>query len=985
MFLDAFLRELYDEHGIDCGLGAAYDEALDRLCDDLKSGPVARLFSDVWWEKPAESANDVLVRGATYSCVVRYRSACSGTEGDLMRLPYHSGGVFVVDGVQKVIPSVSAFYPTITAATRPVAEENKKADLVVELRKGGLGYKSTAVLTSGMHVRVHINSWRDLARGPASNALARSVDPVTFIGALLENAEVSEVIDMILSKSSDPERIRAYVETIARRNTVLTYDAVRSRLESQLSNCDSAACYRRVREHAEAYVDPGCSAGGDGLRTFAETVAVMVCAALETKAGLRRPVDTEDVAVKRADVFANMIERSVVWHVRTSKLKRVDSIGDVANALRKIGIVVTDKIKKGEVRTFFRNERDFVQALTQKSYLDVLSQVRKIKIPCDSSSADVNVRQSHAGEYGFVCPFETPEGKEVGLLRTFAASCFVTRELSVEDRRTLIEKMRTLEAGDSVLLLDGFYFSTVGDRGVAELREFRSSDPRFKFCSVSREGKIVSVFADRGRMTRPLFDGNGEIAWIDQHEQRSDDVVLGFEANSRRGQTHTEIHGSLMMGIAAGVSPFANHSQASRVAFQSSMSKQAVTCDPAYLAETHDFTSYLWYGQRDIASTSLSRVLNEGARTTGVNCVVLVASMGYNQEDAIVMNKAAVERGLFASTKIRKHRRTFHAGSAVLICGAEGDSLERDEDSVVAEGSVVGRGDVLFTLYRNDTGAKKIDRVLSTDANEYAVARVTKTPFEDDSGSRTSVVIRLERTNTARVGDKFASRYSQKGVIGKLVEPWDLPYAADGTVPDVVVNPHAVPSRMTVGHLMEMAFGRAVCVDPAVRGRAECTAYEVRDVAKFFDLVRGSDAWYNPEDGQEIETNLFSGVCFYQALKHQAVDKFHVRGTGPNAAVSHQPVEGKARGGGLRIGEMERDAFIAYGCGDLITDKFVTNVDKTTIAVCEDCGEMFNGRDECRICESKNLVPVTVPYSFRMVMQNIQAAGITSKARVKRR
>lgn len=967
---DNTCKTFYAEHGYDARLLLNYQATLTRICDAIKNTYEA-VLTDAWWIVDETcSRNYYIETGTTKYCTIIGKLETSEIK-ILMQLPYPTEHSFIIDGVEKVITSLDVFYPSPCKITRPVGSGMTKTDLSCEIRNGVVGYKSTTVMVSRSQVAVNINAFRNLTTGPKSNLMKRSIHPVLFIGVLLPNQTAGEIIDMILEKTQFAEAIRIHLELEFANDVVLTDDVLRAGIQRYVDTKDVDECMRAIGYHMHEY------ATGE---QYAHTVALMVASILEVMTGHSPIVDLCNIHLKRIDTYAAIIERGVMWELRSTSPRNKQYAKSVIAALNNIGVKTTENVKSGNLRSYFRVESTgVVQTLSNKSELDMLSHARRIRIACDSSSANTLIRQVHSDEYGFICPFETPEGKEVGLVRYLAMTCLITDDIdegAMQRLRTVLAESETSD-GRFFLILDGMYHCRISKDGITRLRELRESQPEYRFCSVSMRRNYVFLYTEKGRMIRPLLrTSDGKFDYIDQYEQSSDDVTVRFEPDPQA--THVEIHGSCQMGMAAAVAPFANHSQASRIAFQAAMSKKSIGCDPYYLRNHVDGSAYMWYGQRDICSTTMSRILTDEQRTTGINVVIAIVSMGFNQEDAIVMNSASVRRGMFATTKFKTVRRTVHPNSDTFVNGRFNSTVPCDEEGVILEGTMAAPGTVLMAIYRSSVDEEQMDRVQLTGKLPHRVAKVTKTKFDDRGSIRSSVCLDMQSTNYVQIGDKFASRYSQKGIVGKLLDPWDLPYTASGIVPDLVINPHAIPSRMTMGHLLEMAIGRQMCRSPE-RGRTGFDATPLVDAGSVEDIP---ETLYNAEDGQPVETEVFLGVCFYQALKHQVVDKYHSRAVGPVSAVSHQPVEGKAKGGGMRIGEMEKDALIGYGCTEIIREKFMHETDAFETVVCTRCQTMLNSQTSCYVCGDRPDAMLEIPYSFKLISQTLRMAGIDTRVEI---
>jgi len=410
-------------------------------------------------------------------------------------------------------------------------------------------------------------------------------------------------------------------------------------------------------------------------------------------------------------------------------------------------------------------------------------------------------------------------------------------------------------------------------------------------------------------------------------------------------------------------------------------------------------------------------VINYDDRPAGQNCVVAVLSFqGYNMEDAIVVNRSSVDRGLGRSTFFRIYEgesRQYLGGLRDKFeipepgtRGYRGDRYYRllEEDGIISAEADVSGNTVLvgrtspprfLEEYREFEvkGPTKRDSSVGMRPSEVGVVD-TIFVTESIEGSKL-VKVKVRDTRIPELGDKFASRHGQKGVIGLLVPQQDMPFTQDGIVPDIIINPHAFPSRMTIGQFVESLAGkvgslRGEPVDgtPFSNERPE----QLRDaLLKLGFTHSGSEMFYNGIDGKRFTADVYVGIVYYQKLHHMVADKMHARARGQVQMLTRQPTEGRARGGGLRFGEMERDCLIGHGASALLRDRLLEESDKYTVMICEVCGllayhDIKQNKYVCRICGERAVIsPVALSYAFKLLLQELMALGVAPRLNISER
>nr|AJA90774.1 DNA-directed RNA polymerase IV second largest subunit [Ginkgo biloba] len=688
-----------------------------------------------------------------------------------------------------------------------------------------------------------------------------------------------------------------------------------------------------------------------------------------------------------------------------------------------------------------------VASLKLTNPLQTVTEMRKMRLQVQYSAKLGDARYPNPSYWGRVCFISTPDGENCGLVKNLAVTGLVSLHSAEEPILDIlnecgITKLDQISSfnlkGAANIFINGEWVGAYDDPDflVEKLRDLRRKQRIHPHVEIKRDKKQneIRIFSDAGRILRPLFivrdqrlcisqkqienfkkRGNpfkylmerGIIEILGVEEEEDTKIACGVDilrmAENNRSYpsfTHCELDPSFLLSLSAGFIPFSNHNLATRTLYQSEKhSKQAIghySTNPRARCDTS--AHQLFYPQKPLFKTMSSECLNKMQFFNGQNAIVAVnVHYGYNQEDSLVANHASIDRGLFRSM----HFHTFISETDHHDNDSKKSSFrvevdfgkpqtgnlkvdKLDDDGLPFIGASLVSGDILI----GKVGPQPSDVNFSLKLKHTEKGRVDQVIMSANDDDKKFARVCLREVRSPSLGDKFSSMHGQKGVVGFIEEQENMPFTQEGIVPDLIINPHAFPSRQTPGQLFECAFGKAIASSGVV---GDATPYGPVTLQYITEQLHrcgyqqwGKEQMYNGRTGCKLQSKIFIGPTYYQRLIHMAEDKMKYRNHGPVHPLTRQPVADRKRHGGVKFGEMERDCMLAHGATANLLERLFFLSDFSTMHVCRECRNMATVilRDGvrgpyCPFCKTaKHIVKVNVPYACKLLYQELFSMGI---------
>ena len=745
---------------------------------------------------------------------------------------------------------------------------------------------------------------------------------------------------------------------------------------------------------------------------------------------------------RSTDDYNNIITNANIYKIVKSNtiengLKRALSTGDFGikhNNSNKVGVA---------------------QVLGRLTYSATISHLRRISTPTDKSGKHILPRKLSSTSWGYICPFETPEGRAIGIVKNMSYMANLTIHSNTQSLYDYIychiEKIEDFTPnqlyGHVKVMLNGSWIGIVGDglKLYYTLKNMKYKGIINIYTSIIFDipNKEIRVCNDAGRLTRPILRvENGKILFNSQIEKELTnktvswndlltDVRFGYSvieyidpeeqqfsliathpsdlSDPLKEYTHCEIHSSTILGVLASCIPFCNHNQSPRNTYQSAMGKQSMGIYATNYHERMDKTAQILNcPARPLVDTRLMSMINLHEIPSGYNITVaIMTNTGYNQEDSLLINKGSIERGLFRATvyhtekdedkqKVNGNEEIRGKPDKTKTRGMKFANYDKvNSRGLMSENALIENRDIIIAKMmpikenRNDhmqvikyEDHSKIHRTIEE-------SYIDKNYVHKNGDGYNFAKVRIRTMRTPVIGDKFSSRHGQKGTMGNAIPEEDMPFLASGVRPDIIINPHAIPSRMTIGQLKETLLGKVLA---ELGSFGDGTGFGTLDVDTISNKLlecgyssHGNEIMYDGMTGTQMECSVFVGPAFYQRLKHMVSDKQHSRSIGPNVNLTHQPAEGRIKDGGLRFGEMERDCMLSHGAMRFTQGRMMEASDKYQVYVCNKCGMISAHNDRvhihhCTMCENRTSFSlVNIPYACKLLFQELQAMNVSPR------
>ena len=945
--------------------------------------------------------------------------------------PMDPGGYFIIKGNERVMVMAEDL-----AENQPFIENDSKGVLNLKLFSSKGTYRIPTYIKEDKEgiFEMSFSRFKGLPVVVVLKALG-----------LLKESEIAQYIGM----ETDSLIVNLYEYTnIDNSEDAMMYIAEKLALQGTKKEILS-----RVRQRIDSYLFPHIGVSKEDRMTKAITICKLIKQYLITKANPVLTTDKDHYANKRVrlsgDLLATLFRvnlgillRDIQYSLQKSvKRRKFFSIKVLAKST-----LFSHRVESSIATGSWTGERSGITQNMQKTnYLDTISQLQRVSSMLPSDQENFLARTLHPTHYGRFCPIETPEGTEIGLRKNLAITSRVSTRVALDESKFLkdLEKIGMERNGVNGVdvFLNGRFIGAVENHVdfIRSIREKRRTGELPQQLNVrdASEMKMVAITTEPGRVLRPLIIADNGVSRlkdehlvrIEQNEMKWEDLIkqgiieyldAAEEENSlvalfseelTPNHTHLEIDPIDLMGVVTALVPYGNHDQSSRLNRGSKTQKQALGLYAAnYLARLDTDVNILQYPQKSIVRSFVADTLK--TYPAGQNLVVAIMPYeGYNMEDALVMNKGSLDRGVGRSFFYRPYSAVEmnYAGGlrdeiGIIDKDVSGYRTEETYKHLEADGIVypeahvdetevlIGKTSPPKFLSESREISVRTKKESSVSMRQEEKGIVEAVFITEDTESNRIVQVKTRDLRIPEIGDKYATSHGQKGVLGAVVPEENVPFTASGIKPDIMFNPHGLPSRMTVGYLLELIAGKVGCLKGDVVDGTSFSGTSKDEIENMLHNMGfrfdGKETMYNGITGKRMQSKIFVGNLYYLKLKYMVGNKIHGRASGKVALLTRQPVEGRSRGGALRLGEMEQQALVAHGASLLLKERY--DSDKVTLPICTECGSIgvddnLRNKVSCPVCNSEEMEPVEVSYAFKLLLEELQGLHIQTTFGLKNR
>ncbi len=938
--------------------------------------------------------------------------------------PLDQGGYFIIKGNERVMIMAEDL-----AENQPFIEENKKKELTLKLFSLKGTYRIPATITENKDglLNISFSRFKDL--------------PIVVILKALGLTKESD-ISKYIGKETDSVIVNLYeFVNLATKEDAMMYIAEKTNLQGTKKEI-----LDRVKQRIDSYLFPHIGQKKEDRMKKAITVCKLLKQFLIAKENPNLRTDKDHYANKRVrlsgDLLATLFRvnlgiliRDIQYSLqKSSKRKKFFSIKVLAKST-----LFSHRIESAIATGSWTGERSGItQNMDKTNYLAKISQLQRVSSMLPGDQENFMARTLHPTHFGRFCPIETPEGTEIGLRKNLAIMSKVSTRVDMDENKFLKE-LNSLGLDDEGeegydISYNGRFIGVIkdGKEFIKNLRERRrDGNLPIQMNFRHNEGfKLILISTEAGRVLRPLIivdNGNsrlknehlvqleqGELKWddllkkgiveyLDAAEEENSLTAL-YEEDLTPDHTHLEVDAISLFGAVTSLVPYGNHDQSSRLNRGSKTQKQALGLYAAnFLCRLDTDVSVLQYPQKPVVRSFVYDTVD--TYPAGQNLVVAIMSYeGYNMEDALVFNKGSLDRGVGRSFYFRPYTtlEMNYAGGlkdeiAIPEKDATGYKTEAnyrllEDDGIIYPEANAEEGEVLIGKMSPPKFLSEAREISVRTKKEASITMrqeekgIVESVFITEDSERNKIIhVKTRDQRIPEIGDKYATAHGQKGVIGAIVPEEDIPFSGRGIRPDVIFNPHGLPSRMTVGYLLELLAGKVGCLKGKIVDGTSFSGESKKELEKQLEDLGfrfdGKETMYNGITGKRMDSKIFVGNLYYLKLKYMVGNTIHGRASGKVALLTRQPIEGRSRGGALRLGEMEQQALVAHGASLLLKERY--DSDKVVLPICTKCGSIaiednIRKKTACPVCNSEDVEPVEVSYAFKLLVEELQGLHINT-------